>query len=108
MSCSSTRTWCATRSRNTACPSQLCIVRSIVDELHPHSQHSQEDPEVVRGRLGKFSGSSAISSDMISGKSNAYGAYDPSRGSYGDSDDGSATLEKLKDSVAGFFDSFGK
>jgi len=60
----------------------------------------QEDPAVIKSRLGQYSNSSAISSDMMYGRAN-----DPS-GSYDDGDDGSATLEKLKDSVAGFFDSF--
>lgn len=60
----------------------------------------QEDPALIKSRLGQYSNSSAISSDMMYGRAN-----DPS-GSYDDGDDGSATLEKLKDSVAGFFDSF--
>jgi ADP-ribosylation factor GTPase-activating protein 2/3 len=61
----------------------------------------QADAEAMRGRLqGQYSNSTAISSDMM------YGTGD--RTSDDHDDDGSATLERLKDSVAGFFDSFGK
>ena len=57
----------------------------------------EADAAEARSRLQALRGSQAISSDMVYG-----------RGGGGDEDDGSATLEKLKDSVAGFFDSFGK
>ncbi len=60
----------------------------------------QEDPAVLASRLGQYSNSSAISSDMMYGRGGRSGSYDDNE------EDGSATLEKLKDSVAGFFDSF--
>eukprot|EP00598_Pedospumella_elongata_P002495 CAMPEP_0184981414 /NCGR_PEP_ID=MMETSP1098-20130426/11143_1 /TAXON_ID=89044 /ORGANISM="Spumella elongata, Strain CCAP 955/1" /LENGTH=363 /DNA_ID=CAMNT_0027504973 /DNA_START=359 /DNA_END=1450 /DNA_ORIENTATION=+ len=60
----------------------------------------QEDPAVLASRLGQYSNSSAISSDMMYGRGGRSGSYDDN------DEDGSATLEKLKDSVAGFFDSF--
>ena len=58
----------------------------------------QEDAETMRTRLGQYSGSTGISSDMMYGRGRAES----------DDDGSSATLEKLKDSVAGFFDSFNK
>jgi ADP-ribosylation factor GTPase-activating protein 2/3 len=57
----------------------------------------EEDAANARARLGQLQGSTSISSDMI---------YRNRQES--EDDDGSATLEKLKDSVAGFFESFGK
>jgi ADP-ribosylation factor GTPase-activating protein 2/3 len=59
----------------------------------------EADAAQARARLGQLQGSQAISSDMV------YGRGGDRQDS---SDDGGATLEKLKDSVAGFFDSFGK
>jgi ADP-ribosylation factor GTPase-activating protein 2/3 len=60
----------------------------------------QEDPNEVRTKLEKFSGSSAISSDMFynnrdSGDYNSRGRYD------NNSDDFS--MDKLKESVSGFW-----
>jgi ADP-ribosylation factor GTPase-activating protein 2/3 len=61
----------------------------------------ESDADAMRGRLqGQYSNSTAISSDMMYGTGG--------RTSDAHDDDGSATLERLKDSVAGFFDSFGK
>jgi len=58
----------------------------------------EDDAAAARSRLGAYADSTSISSDML-------------RGQEGQEDGGGeaqAALEKLKDSVAGFFDSFGK
>lgn len=57
----------------------------------------EEDAAMAKMRLEHMKGSQAISSDMMYGNRNS-----------SEDEDGSATLEKLKDSVAGFFESFGK
>jgi len=57
----------------------------------------EEDAALAKMRLEHMKGSQAISSDMMYGNRNS-----------SEDEDGSATLEKLKDSVAGFFESFGK
>ena len=56
----------------------------------------QEEEALARSRLGQFQGSSGISSDMVYGRARE----DSEDG------DGSATLQKLKESVAGFFENF--
>ncbi len=77
-----------------------------------------EDASVVRGKLDKLSGSSAISSDMLRGDgggsgsgaypSNSYG-YGAAGGGYGNgASSGGNSLDKLKDSVSGFFDDIQK
>lgn len=57
-----------------------------------------DEAEAARGRLQQYSGSTSISSDMINGQKK--------EGDYNSAGGASASLNKLKDSVSGFFEGF--
>jgi len=70
----------------------------------------QEDPDELRSKLDQFSNSKAISSDMMyssetTAKTTKNRAGDSSISS-SSSDKNNSTFDKLKSSVAGFFDGF--
>jgi len=73
----------------------------------------EEDNQLAKSRLEKYSGSSAISSDML--YKGSVGDYQPSNisgsggsGHYGSGKNNDNSLDKLKDSVSGFFDDIQK
>jgi len=68
----------------------------------------QEDPNEIRSKLDQFSNSKAISSDMMYSEASKTpkdkASNDPTSSSV--SDKNNSTFDKLKSSVAGFFDGF--
>lgn len=72
----------------------------------------QEDPNEIRSKLDQFSNSTAISSDMMMAskttKSSRTGEPSSSsnNSSLADANNSNSTFDKLKSSVAGFFDGF--
>ncbi len=79
--------------------SKYANVKSISSEQF--FGQSEGDAAAMRDKLDRYSGSTSISSDMMNG-------YNDGSGYGGSSGIGGSNLDKLKDSVSGFFDDIQK
>ena len=91
------------------------MVRSTGISSDQFFGRDQDDPNEIRSKLDQFSNSKAISSDMMYAPSSASSSSTTERnhlrgGKANDADStldkSNSTFDKLKSSVAGFFDGF--
>lgn len=99
---------------SSSCPMLIILIPHAHREGISSDQffgRDQDDPDELRSKLDQFSNSKAISSDMMyssetTAKTTKNRAGDPTSISSSSSDKNNSTFDKLKSSVAGFFDGF--